>query len=220
MSRDKIYIAVILVLLFIFFIREGCNRAETNKLVADISGYKTESQTYKTKLGLEISTNRALVLKTQDQIKTLLASNDTLKEWISEFKSIKGGVVVRETTIIQQVAVPFDKIIPCDFKPFPAKKETKDFQFYATIANTGLTLDSLKIPNESKIVIGEKRKGFLNLKSELAVDVNNSNPYIKTSNISGYVYEPEKKWYERMWVNFVAGLTLGYVGGRLDSNNK
>ena len=218
MSRDKIYIAVILVLLFIFFIREGCNRAETNKLVADISGYKTESQTYKTKLGLEISTNRALVLKTQDQIKTLLASNDTLKEWINEFKSIKGGVVVRETTIIQQVAVPFDKIIPCDFKPFPAKKETKDFQFYATIANTGLTLDSLKIPNESKIVIGEKRKGFLNLKSELAVDVNNSNPYIKTSNISGYVYEPEKKWYERMWVNFVAGLTLGYVGGRLDSN--
>jgi hypothetical protein len=220
MSKDKIYISTIIIVIIVFLFREGCNRTETNKLVADITSYKTESETYKTKLGLEINTNRALALETQDQMKSLLAINDTMREWVNQFKNIKGGVVVRETTIIQQVAVPFDKIIPCDFKPFPAKKETKDFQFYATIANTGLTLDSLKIPNESKIVIGEKRKGFLNLKSELAVDVNNSNPYIKTSNISGYVYEPEKKWYERMWVNFVAGLTIGYVGGRLDGNNK
>lgn len=216
MSRDKYYIGIIIIIIISFFIREGCNRAETNQLVADISNYKTESQTYKTKLGLEINTNRALALKTQDQIKTLLASNDTLKEWVNQFKKIKGGVVVRETTIIQQVAVPFDKIIPCDFKPFPAKKETKYFQFYATIANTGLTLDSLKIPNESRIIIGEKRKGFLNLKSELVVDVNNSNPYIRTSNISGYIYEPEKKWFEKMWVNFLAGMSIGYLGGRLD----
>lgn len=213
---NRVYLLIIGILVILLLIREGCNRAETDKLVSDIANYKTESQSYKTKLGLEINTNRALALKTQDQIQSLLASNDTLKEWVNEFKKIKGAVVTRETTIIQQVAVPFDKVIPCDFKPFPAKKETKDFQFYATVANTGLTLDSLKIPNECKIIIGEKRKGFLNLKSELAVDVNNSNPYIKTSNISGYVYEPEKKWYERMWVNFVVGLGLGYVGGRVD----
>ena len=212
-NKDKIYILAITIVIVLFLFREGCNRMETNKLVADITSYKTESETYKTKLGLEINTNRALALETQDQMKSLLASNDTMREWVKEFKEIKGGVIIKETTIIREVAVPFDKLIPCDFKPFPANKITKDFLFYTTVANTGLTLDSLKVPNESKIVIGDKRKGFLNLKSELVVDVNNSNPYIKTSNISGFVYEPKKKWYEKMWVNFVVGLGVGYIGG-------
>jgi hypothetical protein len=215
MRKDKIYISAIIIIIAVFFLREGCNRMDTNKLVSDITSYKTESETYKTKLGLEINTNKALALQTQDQMKSLLASNDTMREWMKEFKKIKAGVIIKETTIIKEVAVPFDRNIPCDFKPFPAKKETKDFQFYATVANTGLTLDSLKVPNESKIVIGDKRKGFLNLKSELTVDVNNSNPYIETSNISGFVYQPEKKWYEKMWVNFIFGLGVGYVGGTL-----
>jgi len=210
--KDKIYILAITIVIVLFLFREGCNRMETNKLISDITSYKTESESYKTKLGLEINTNRALALETQDQMKSLLASNDTMREWVKEFKEIKAGVVIKETTIIKEVAVPFDRNIPCDFKPFPAKKETKDFQFYATIANTGLTLDSLKVPNESKIIIGEKRKGFLNLKSELVVDVNNSNPYIKTSNISGFVYEPKKKWYEKPIIGLLFGVGIGFVG--------
>jgi hypothetical protein len=147
-------------------------------------------------------------------MKSLLASNDTMREWISKFKEIKGGVILRETTIVREVPVPFDKVIPCDFKPFQAKKETKDFLFYTTIANTGLTIDSLKIPNEAKIIIGDKRTGLLKMKTSLVVEVNNSNPYIKTSNISGFVYEPKKKWYERMWVNFVAGAIVGAAGSK------
>ena len=210
----KIYISTIIIVIVLFLFREGCNRMETNKLVADITSYKTESETYKTKLGLEINTNRALALETQDQMKSLLASNDTMREWVKEFKEIKGGVIIKETTIIREVAVPFDKLIPCDFKPFPANKITKDFLFYTTVANTGLTIDSLKIPNESRIIIGDRREGFLKLKTSLVVDVNNSNPYIQTSNISGYVYEPKKKWYEKMWVNFAVGAGVGFVGSQ------
>ena len=212
---NKIYLLVIVTLVAILLFREGCSQRKTDELIADISNYKTEAQVYKTKLGLEISTNRGLDLQSQEQMKTLLASNDTLREWINEFKEIKGAVTVRETTIIKEVAVPFDKVIPCDFKPFSANKINKDFLFYTTIANTGLTIDSLKIPNESKIVIGEKREGFLKLKTKLVVDVNNSNPYIVTSNISGYVYEPKKKWYEKMWANFAIGVGAGYIGSQL-----
>ena len=203
------YIIAIIIIVAIFLFRECSNQNKTDKLVSDIANYKTESSVYKTKLGLEINTNRALALETQDQMKSLLASDDTMREWISKFKEIKGGVIVRETTIVREVPVPFDKVIPCDFKPFQAKKETKDFLFYTTIANTGLTIDSLKIPNEAKIIIGDKRTGFLKMKSSLVVEVNNSNPYIKTSNISGFVYEPKKKWYERTWVNLLAGAVIG-----------
>lgn len=214
-TLNRFLIFVIILLVAFVLLRESCNQNKVDELIADISNYKTEAQTFKTKLGLEVSTNRGLALQSQEQMKTLLATNDTLREWINEFKEIKGAVTVRETTIIKEVAVPFDKVIPCDFKPFSANKVNKDFQFYTTISNTGLTIDSLKIPNESKIVIGEKREGFLKLKTKLVVDVNNSNPYIVTSNISGYVYEPKKKWYEKMWVNFAIGVGAGYIGSQV-----
>ena len=214
-TLNRFLIFVIILLVAFVLLRESCNQNKVDELIADISNYKTEAQTFKTKLGLEVSTNRGLALQSQEQMKTLLATNDTLREWINEFKEIKGAVTVRETTIIKEVAVPFDKVIPCDFKPFSANKVNKDFQFYTTISNTGLTIDSLKIPNESKIVIGEKREGFLKLKTKLVVDVNNSNPYIVTSNISGYVYEPKKKWYEKMLVNFAIGVGAGYIGSQV-----
>lgn len=214
MKKDRIYILSICCLIIFLLIREGCNQRHTDKLISDISNYKTDAETYKTKLGLDISTNNALALETQEQVKTLMATNDTLKQWVSKFKEIKGGVIIKETTIIREVAVPFDKLIPCDFKPFPANKITKDFLFYTTVANTGLTIDSLKIPNESRIIIGDRREGFLKLKTSLVVDVNNSNPYIQTSNISGYIYEPKKKWYEKMWVNLAVGAGVGFVGSQ------
>jgi hypothetical protein len=212
---NKIYSFFIIIILIVLLFREGCNQKKVDDLIDDISNYKTEAQVYKTKLGIEISTNRALTLSSQKQMRTLLATNDTLMDWIKQFKVINGAVTLRETTIIKEIVVPFDRIIPCDFKPFSANKVNKDFQFYTKVSNTGLTIDSLKIPNESKIVIGEKREGFLKLKTKLVVDVNNSNPYIVTSNISGYVYEPKKKWYEKMWVNFAIGVGAGYIGSQV-----
>jgi len=209
--KDIFFLATIGFLIVIILFQKSCTQKETDKLIADLSNYKTEATTYKTKLGLEISTNRALALETQSQIKSILSSNDTLREWVKKFKEIHSTVTLRETTIVKEVAVPFDRPIPCDFKPFKANKIDKHFLFYTTISNTGLTIDSLKVPNESKIIVGEKREGFLNLKTKLTIDVNNSNPYINVSNISGYVYEPKKKWYEKMWVNFAVGVGAGIL---------
>ena len=217
-SKDRIYIGVIVLIIIAFSFREGCNIKSTDRLVSDISNYKTESETYKTKLGLEVNTNHALALQTQSQVMSLLATNDTMKQWLSKFKDIKSGVIIKETTIIKEVAVPFDRPIPCNFQPFPVSKVTKDFRFYTTVANTGLTIDSLMIPNEAKVVVGDRREGFLKLKSSLVVDVVNSNPYIKTSNISGFIYTPEKKWYEKTWVHLVAGAGLGIVGTQYINN--
>lgn len=217
-TKDRVYIAIIILLFIIFGVREGCNRMETNKLVNDIATYKTESSQYKTKLGLVVNTNEALVLQTQEQIKSMMAAtNDTIKQWLSKFKSIKGGIVMKETTIIKEVQVPFETKIPCDFKPFKANKILKDYQFYSTIANTGLTIDSVKIPNEAKIVIGERKDKWYQSK-KMVVDVNNSNPYIQTSNIAGYVYQPKKMWYERTWVKLLTGAAVGAAGAKYVDN--
>lgn len=213
-NRNRPYLYVIGLLLVVLVFREGCNMQKTDKLIADIMHYKTEAETYKTKLGLQISTNNALMLKTQEQIKGLIATNDTLKEWIEDFKEIKAGVVLKETTIVKEVPVVFDRPIPCDFQPFAANRITKDFEFYSTVSNTGLSIDSLKIPNEAKIVIGQKREGFLGLRSSMVVDVTNSNPYIQTSNISGFYYEPERRWHEKFWLNLAIGAGIGFLGSQ------
>lgn len=216
-KRDYIYLLVILILIAVFFINKGCERRETDKLINDIATYKTEASIYKTKHGLEVSTNKALMLQTQAQMKSFLASNDTIKEWINKFKEIKGGFVIKETTIIKEVAVPFDRNIPCDFKPFAANKITKDFMFYSTISNTGLTIDTLKIPNKATVVIGMRKDNFFS-KAKMVVDVNNSNPYIQTSNISGFVYTPEKKWFEKTWVHILFGVAAGAAGTQAINN--
>lgn len=211
MKTHTIYLLAIVLILIAFGIREGCNQRDADKLISDISEYKTEATTYKTKLGLEISTNKALALETQSQMKSMLAANnDTIKQWLKKFKEIKSGVVIKEETIIREVPVPFDKVIPCDFKPFKVNKITDHFKFYTTVSNTGFVIDSLKIPNTATVVIGERKDGLFK-KKKLVVDVNNSNPYIVTTNISGNVYDPEKKWYQRTWFKVTSGAVGGFV---------
>lgn len=212
-TKDRVYLSIIVAILIIFFFREGCTQRQTDKLVSDIANYKTEAKHYTDKFGDVIATNQALNLTTQSQIKSLLASNDTMKAWIEKFKTIKAGIVIHEKTIIKEVAVPFDRNIPCDFKPFTAFKLNKDYKFYSTIANTGLTIDSLIIPNTSSIIVGDKKSGFLGMNKELTIEVKNSNTLMQTSNIAAYTYTPNKKFYEKTWFHLTVGATIGGIAG-------
>jgi len=136
-----------------------------------------------------------------------------MKAWIEKFKTIKTGIVIHEKTIIKEVAVPFETKIPCDFKPFTAFKLNKDYKFYSTIANTGLTIDSLIIPNTASIIVGDKKSGFLGMKRDLTIEVKNSNSLMQASNITGYTYTPKKKFYEKTWFHLAVGGVIGGVVG-------
>lgn len=205
LHRRYIYaIGVLIVLIIcIFFIQRCQYKKESDKLVSDIVNYKTEAKHYTDMFGEIIATNSAIQVQTQTQIKSILATNDTMKAWIKKFKEIKFGGIIKETTIIKEVAVPFDKIIPCDFKPFPAIKLDKHYRFYSTIANTGLTIDSLFIPNTASIIVGEKKVGFLKLGRQLSIEVKNSNPFVHVSDLSAFTYKPKPK-------RFGLGFSVGY----------
>lgn len=210
-KKDMIYGGII-VLLFLFLgVREWMAQRHENNVVAELATYKSDASHYKI-LGEEIASNKAIALATQDQMRSVLASNDTMKKWINKFKDIKAGGIIKETTIIKEVAVPFESKIPCDFKPFPAKKLTKEFSLYSTIANTGLTIDSLFIPNTATIIVGDKKSGFLGMKHTLTMEVKNSNPLMHVSDISAYTYKPEKKFYEKFWFPLAIGFGTGFIG--------
>lgn len=200
---EKVLAVTVLGLLILLGIRECSNKKNTDNLISDIANYKSEAKHYTDKYGEVIASNNALTLQSQNQMKTLLASNDTLKAWVDKFRDIKFGGIIKETVTIKEVVVPFETKIPCDFKPFPANKLTKEYKFYSTIANTGLTIDSLFIPNELRIIVGEKKTGFLNMRSELTVEVKNSNKLMTVSDITGYSYKPKQK-------RFGIGFSVGY----------
>lgn len=199
---ERVLVVIVLVLLVLFGFREYSNQKKTDGLISDITKYKSQASHYSDKFGESIASNKALSIETQNQIKTLLASNDTLKAWVSKFRDIKFGGIIKEITTIREVPVPFETKIPCDFKPFMANKITKEYLFYSTIANNGLTIDSLKIPNEARIIVGEKKSGFLNMRNELSVEVKNSNKLMYVSDITGFTYKPKQK---RFGIGFSAG---------------
>jgi len=205
LHRRYIYAIGILIILIIciFFIQRCQYQKSEDKIVTELSQYKTKATHYEDKFGNIIATNSAIQIQTQNQIKSILSTNDTMKAWIKKFKEIKFGGIIKETTIIKEVAVPFDKVIPCNFKPFPAIKLDNNYRFYATIANTGLTIDSMFIPNTASIIVGEKKVGFLKLGKQLSIEVKNSNPFIHVSDLSAFTYKPKPK-------RFGFGFSVGY----------
>lgn len=207
-----IYIGLIALAILFAIVREGCNQKAQDKIVADIVTYKSEAQHYKDKYGQDVATNKALIIQTQEQMKTLLASNDTMKAWLKKFKKIASAAIIKETTTINNVPMPFETKIPCDFKPFRVRKKDKNYSFAGTISSDKFNLDSLSIPNEIKIVVGEKNKGFLGLNKEYMIDAVNSNELMYVSNISAYTFKPEKKWYEKIWFHFAVGAGMGVLG--------
>ena len=128
---------------------------------------------------------------------------------IKKFSKIYAGVTIKENLTIKEVAMPFEIPIPCDFKPFPTQKITQDYRIYTTISKDYLGIDSLIIPNEATIIIGEKKSGFLGSKKEYSIDVRNSNNLLHVSEIKGYTYKPEKKWYEKGGIKFLGGFVAG-----------
>ena len=210
-NKDKIYIAVIAFLLVFAFLREGCNQRNQDKVLSEILNYKSEAKHYKDKYGIDVATNKALNIQTQEQIKSLLATNDTLKKWVKSFKNISAGIVVKETTIVKEVNVPYEVKIPCDFKPFKVRKNDKNYLFAGTISPQSFTIDSIMIPNEARIIVGEKKTGILGLNKEYSIDIRNSNELLKVSDISAYTYKPQKKWYEKAWFHYAVGVGSGVI---------
>lgn len=197
------YILLGVVIIF-FLIREGCNQSSTNKLIKDVAEYKTEAKIYKGKDGVEVATNKSLILETQKQLEAVLGERDTLLKIMEKYGNNQNVTIINNNTTIRNDSIPYDTIrIPCDFKPFPVVRDTVDYKFYGTIAPKYFRIDSLKIPDTESIVFGKRKVGFLKRK-EYSVDVVHSNKLIKTTDIGSYIVKPKTNK-----IVFSAGVTYG-----------
>ena len=149
------------------------------------------------------------------QLKTLENENEGLKNKLKDFKNVESVTKVITKTIIDTVHVAYDSIINIsDSGTFIGNIniDSAFYKFSCTFTEKNFTLNSLEIPNEASIVIGDKKiRGMFGIPrgKEYSIDIVNTNPHVQTINIQTYKIVNEKRWYETR--GFAIG--VGFVGG-------
>lgn len=206
MNRNSILYIILTSIVLLLIVRECQHKSDSDNLVKDITTYSTVPKVEKLKNGSLVYTNTSLKIQSEKQLRTLAESiNDNVKQMLKNFKS-----VTNVTNITNEFYAGGDTVknnIPCDFKPFKARHGSDStYKLVMTISKNYNTVDSLSIKDSLSLVFGRRKQGFM--KYDHAVDINHSNPLMRTTNIRSYQYDPQKKWYERTWVHMIAGAAI------------
>lgn len=216
MKRDYLYIGIIVVLIAYAFGIMYVSQNREDKLIQSLTTYSDSAKYYKLENNAIVATNKAVEIRTQDQMKILAKQmNDTLYAMMKKFKKTQSIMYATNNFYASSDTILHDTI-PCDFAPVSVKKSDSTYALKGTVTKNFFSVDSLYVPNKINIVIGEKKTGLF--KKEMTVDINNSNPLMKTSNIKAFTYSPEKRWYEKPAIPFAVGVVVAVAVNILKTN--
>lgn len=204
---------IILLIIFFFGFRECSHQKNENDLIENITNYKDSAQFYSLKvngMAVDVAYNKSLQLENKDQLESILKKNDTLSKLISKFKAISSTTIINNITNISGDTIKLTDSIPCYFKAFKIRRDSIHYHFVGTISPKFFAIDSIIIPNKQSMVIGKKKLGFLK-GTEERIEIVNSNPLIKTTNIENYIISKPKKWFQTDAFKISASLLGGYV---------
>lgn len=199
---------VVIALAFMWF--RSCENADFKQSEIDnFNAFISDTISYYTnKNGQEVATRNALQGAKNSLEMMLAASQDStqqLKSLVSHYKRVSAAVTTQSTTVIEDIEIPYT-IEGSSFSiPFSVSKEFYSLSGKST--NTGLFLDNITIPNRQSIVIGSRKSGFF--KTEYKIEVVNSNPFIKTTQVEGYSFSQAKK---RLGLGVFVGYGLSSAG--------
>lgn len=203
------WLHLVLVVVCIFWFRSCSQKTSIendlvnyDKVINDtISYYETKNgDVIATKLALEGS-NKSLQLL----VSSLNDSTQQLKKLLSKFKRVTSASQTKTNTVIDSIQVPYI-IEDVDFN-MPFNLNDKYYAINGRSTNKGLFIDELSIPNTQSIVVGNRKQGFL--RTEYRIEVQNSNPYIKTTDIDSYTLKERNK---RLGLGLYIGYGLNNTG--------
>lgn len=207
------YLGIIALIIAFFLSMNFFRNGHRDNLIKDVITYKDSANHYKNKFNESVTTNKVLVLDDQRQLRFYLnAMSDTMKNLIDKYKKIISVTHTKEYFYYHDSIAIQPSAIPCNFKPFELVKREKFFTLKGTLSKNEFSIDSLFFPNQQSVVIGIKHTGFF--KKEYTADVENTNPYIKTTNLGAYAVTFKPKWYERPSVWAITGLLTGFIVGK------
>lgn len=198
--------AVLVVLLFASIQKCSSNKSVANNytsILTDTVNY------YKNRLGTITATTSTLQLDNKQLQKLLINKDNDLKKLTVEFSKIKSLVKYETVTLIDSVPIVYKDTVPCVFKRLGTISE-KWYTLRWQSNQRGIKIDSLHFNNTVSLINGFKRSWPLG-KEILTTDITNSNPYLKTTNITSAEITIRQPWFKKWYIWFVLGSATGFL---------
>ena len=149
----------------------------------------------------------------KDYIHELKRDNKELKKTLKDYKNVDNITTITTVTKLDTIYIPFSDTLDFIFNT-SASVSHKFYSINASVSNEGLRINKISFPNETSIVVGDKKiKGFLGITkgTEYSIGVTHSNPYMKTVNLQHYTVTKKKRWYETTPFLIGTGLITGIL---------
>ena len=156
---------------------------------------------YKNKEGVWVA-EKKLFQGTEKDLRQVIKSKDkSFQKLLKSFKKPVAAATIKTITKIDTVFIPYERKIDLPIFELPFNKVTKHYSISGISTNKGVGVLDIIIPNTQNIVIGKKKIGWF--KNEYRIEIENSNPLIKTTDLDGFSFRPKPK-------RFGLGVFVGY----------
>lgn len=215
-ATKKTYIRAIAVMTILMLLTVLCywNKSlQLSKAQKEITLLKRQKGEFKVTIN-----NKNEVIATQEQ--NIVEMQTAIKELFDEkerWKTVKSVVrietkIVYDTIIINYLDTIYDTdtIYPSGTITVP-KRFSKTDEYYkisGLVLLDGIMIDSLIIPNDTRVVIGSKKEKWWK-KAKPIVEVKNTNKYLTVQSMDNVVVEDKKKFYQKNSFWMLLGVTLG-----------
>ena len=191
-----------LLALVCFLVIKGCDQSNNiERFRTNAAALKEDISFTKSKLGQEIAGKSALEVTLKELKESYWIKDDSLRDITRRFKKVQSATIIETVVEIDSIEIPYQTPGKEYFKR-EWSKITPHFTITGVSTNAYTRIDSLTLLNTQRLVIGTE-KGFFN--NTLSVQVTNSNPYIKTTDIlTQSITIPNK----RFGVGFFAGVDV------------
>ena len=156
---------------------------------------------YQTKEGVWVA-EKKLFQGTEKDLKQIIKSKDkAFQKLLKSFKKPVAAAVIKTVTQIDTVFIPYKTKIDLPVFELSFSKDAKHYSINGISTNEGINILDISIPNSQNVVVGKKKIGWF--KREYRIEVANSNPHIKVTDLDGFSFRPKPK-------RFGLGVFVGY----------
>lgn len=214
--KNIVYIGGLIVAIILVLSIKGCidngNRAD---YMFDKWNMKDNEQmkVIKNKLG-QLSYIQQVTELNQKQMKAYVENDEKLKALTDKYSSLLAVVSKKMGVYVDSVLVfkaGKTDTLPCaDFE----KKDTIKTRYYSfnyLMNKRQFLLTNLSFPDTVHTIIGERKKGFLNLRREFVIEETHSNKYVKIQQLTPVVAVKKNRWPAWLGVGVATGLVGGYM---------
>ena len=215
MKQNLVIVALILIV--VLMVCGYCQKREQlTYLEEQFSKFELKKQDFK----VIVNKNKEKIIEQEQLILTLQQAKNLNLINSKDWKNTKSRIEFVTQTRIDTIFIAFNDTFrindtiysKSDFECLKHfNLNDKFFYINGNVLENGIKIDSLSFPNIATITIGEKRQGIFR-KSLPIVEIKNSNPYIKTIDLSNVVINNKKKTYQKNSFWFTIGTSLGFLG--------